>query len=113
MVGQPRDDNGPVYAEPWQAQAFAIAVELSRLGHFTWAEWTSALAAELKAARAAGEVDDGRRYYDRWLAALESLVARKGLATAADLSRRKHEWADAYRDTPHGRPVALRGGSPP
>src|SRR6266850_1952305 len=71
----PRDEGGPVFAEPWQAQAFALAVKLSEAGHFTWKEWASALAGELENAATRGEPDDGRHYYDHWLAALEKRVA--------------------------------------
>src|SRR6059058_1073371 len=78
----PRDVDGPVFAEPWQAQAFALAVKLSNQGHFTWSEWAAALAAELRAADARGEPDvDGSHYYHHWLAALERLIVEKGLAT--------------------------------
>ena len=103
----PRDEGGPVFAEPWQAQAFALAVKLSEAGHFTWTEWAAALADELKAAEARGEPDDGSRYYEHWLATLERLVMAKGLADAHALSARKEAWADAYRHTPHGKPVEL------
>jgi nitrile hydratase accessory protein len=104
----PRDEDGPVFAEPWQAQAFALAVKLSEQGHFTWKEWAAALASELKSAVDRGEPDDGKRYYEHWLAALEKLVMAKGLTDDAALKRRKEEWADAYRHTPHGKPVALK-----
>jgi nitrile hydratase accessory protein len=104
----PRDDEGPVFAEPWQAQAFALAVRLSEQGHFTWKEWAAALADEIKAAASRGDEDDGSRYYHHWLAALERLVAEKGLTDPAALDARKEEWADAYRHTPHGKPVELR-----
>ena len=103
----PRDDGGPVFVEPWQAQAFALAVKLSEQGHFTWKEWAAALAAELKAAADRGEPDDGSRYYHHWLAALEHLVTSKGLSDRAALLARKEAWADAYRHTPHGKPVEL------
>jgi nitrile hydratase accessory protein len=104
----PRDEGGPVFAEPWQAQAFAMAVRLSAQGHFTWKEWAAALAEELKAAADRGEPDDGSHYYEHWLAALERLVTSKRLADRAELLTRKEEWADAYRHTPHGKPVQLR-----
>jgi nitrile hydratase accessory protein len=104
----PRDEDGPVFAEPWQAQAFALAVRLSEQGHFTWKEWAAALAKELKGAADRGEPDDGSRYYEHWLAALERLVAAKGLSDAVAMQERKEAWADAYRHTPHGKPVALR-----
>jgi nitrile hydratase accessory protein len=97
----------PVFAEPWEAQAFALAVRLSEQGHFTWKEWAAALAAELKAAKDRGEPDDGSRYYHYWLAALERLVAAKGLTDPDAMLARKQAWADAYRHTPHGKPVEL------
>jgi len=103
----PRDEEGPVFAEPWQAQAFAMAVKLSEAGYFTWTEWAETLAVELKAAEARGEADDGTHYYEHWLAALERLVARKGLASLSSLLDRKAAWAEAYRTTPHGKPIEL------
>jgi nitrile hydratase accessory protein len=107
----PRDAGGPVFAEPWEAQAFALAVKLSEQGHFTWKEWGAALADELKAAASRGEPDDGSRYYQHWLAALERLVSAKGLSDPAALLARKEAWAEAYRHTPHGKPVELGAGS--
>jgi len=103
----PRDEGGPVFAEPWQAQAFALAVKLSEQGHFTWKEWAAALANELQAAARRGEPDDGSRYYEHWLAALETLVTAKGLADPNALRTRKEAWAAAYRNTPHGQPIEL------
>jgi nitrile hydratase accessory protein len=101
-------DPNPVFAEPWQAQAFALAVKLSEQGYFTWTEWAAALASELKAAEDRGEPDDGTHYYEHWLATLERLVTQKGLADSAALAERKDAWADAYRHTPHGQPVVLK-----
>ena len=103
----PRDMGGPVFAEPWQAQAFALAVKLSEQRHFTWKEWAAALADELKAAVDRGEPDDGTNYYRHWLATLERLATAKGLTDSAALLERKEAWADAYRHTPHGKPVEL------
>ena len=85
----PRDEGGPVFAEPWQAQAFALTVKLSEQGHFTWKEWASTLAQELQGAANRGEPDDGTRYYEHWLAALERLVTAKGLAEPGALIVRK------------------------
>jgi nitrile hydratase accessory protein len=96
-----------VFAEPWQAQAFALAVQLSVAGHFTWTEWTTALGKQLQAAADRGEPDDGSRYFEHWLAALEHLVAEKKLTDLTALRERKEAWADAYRRTPHGQPVEL------
>ena len=104
----PRDEGGPVFAEPWQAQAFALAVKLSAQGHFTWKEWAAALAEELQGAARRGEPDDGSHYYEHWLAALEKLVAAKGLVESTALATRKEAWAAAYRNTPHGQPIELR-----
>jgi nitrile hydratase accessory protein len=100
----PRDADGPVFAEPWQAQAFALALQLHAQGAFTWTEWAAALAERLATA---GPQDDGSRYYEHWLATLEGLVTAKQLAGDAELHDRKHAWADAYRSTAHGQPVEL------
>jgi nitrile hydratase accessory protein len=108
LPGLPHEDDEPVFAEPWQAQAFALAVRLSATGYFTWTEWADALAEQLKCAVDRGEPDDGSRYYEHWLAALERLVTEKQLTDAAALQERKEAWADAYHHTPHGQPVELR-----
>jgi nitrile hydratase accessory protein len=112
LLSLPRDKGGPVFAEPWMAQAFALAVRLSEEGHFTWTEWAAALADELKAAENRGEPDDGSRYYHHWLAALERLVIAKQLTNKASMLARKEEWAEAYRDTPHGKPIQLPRPTP-
>jgi nitrile hydratase accessory protein len=98
------DPEPPVFDEPWQAEAFALVVHLERTGAFSWGEWTQALA---HAISAAGEAADGGRYYEHWLAALESLVTGRGLAASSALAARKDAWAEAYRRTPHGQPVSL------
>jgi len=114
LPGLPRDDEGsPVFREPWQAQAFAMVVRLHEAGHFTWVEWAATLADQIRRAQAAGDPDLGDTYYLHWLAALERLVAAKGLVSADELARRKHAWAEAARSTPHGSPIELlraRGG---
>lgn len=103
----PRDADGPVFGAPWEAQAFGMAVALHARGCFTWTEWAARLADEIAAATARDEADDGRRYYDYWLAALEKLVAAKGLVPTDELLTRKDEWDRAARATPHGRPILL------
>ena len=103
----PRNTEGPVFAEPWQAQAFAMAVTLHELGYFTWKEWAAALAAELQAAANCGTLEDFSHYYHHWLTALEHLVTTKELVTTAALADRKEAWVEAYRRTPHGKPVEL------
>jgi nitrile hydratase accessory protein len=109
----PRDQDGPVFREPWEAQAFAMAVRLHEAGHFTWREWADRLAAEIRAAADRGETDDGSRYYHFWLAALEKLVADKGLIAADELARRRDQWDAAARATPHGRPIELANATKP
>lgn len=104
----PADQDGPIFSEPWQAEAFALAVQLSAQGHFTWNEWAAALAAELKVDAQRGEPDDGSRYYHCWLLALEHLVVAKHLSDRGALLARKEAWAEAYERTPHGKPVELQ-----
>ena len=107
LPGQPRDDQGPVFKEPWEAQAFALTLHLYEAGHFTWTEWAEALSAEIEAARARGDPDLGDTYYRHWLAALERLAAEKGLVQGRDLGARKAAWERAFLNPPHGRPVTL------
>jgi nitrile hydratase accessory protein len=106
----PRDERGPVFEEPWQAQAFAVVVELIDAGLITRKEWASRLAATLKAAEDRGEYDTGLRYYDHWLAALESLVIDKGIAGLDELVAEKHEISD---NDHHRREHQLKGGAHP
>jgi nitrile hydratase accessory protein len=108
VPGIPRDEGGPVFREPWEAQAFALAVALNARGLFTWTEWAAALAEEIKRAQAAGDPDLGNTYYRHWLAALEGLVAQKGAASAAMLERYRDAWDRAADRTPHGSPIELR-----
>ncbi|HVZ00736.1 MAG TPA: nitrile hydratase accessory protein [Dongiaceae bacterium] len=107
LPGMPRGADGPVFREPWEAQAFAMAVALHERGCFTWSEWAAALAAEIKAAQAAGDPDTGETYYRHWLAALEKLVAAKALTDRVELEIRRAQWDRAARATPHGRPIEL------
>ena len=107
LPGLPRDEGGPVFTEPWQAQAFAMTMALYRKGLFTWPEWAAALAAEIKRAQAAGDPDTGDTYYHHWLAALERLVAEKRISDPATLARYRDAWDRAADRTPHGRPIEL------
>ncbi len=103
LAGLPQDAEGPIFAEPWQAQAFALVVRLNAEGAFAWSDWAAALSREL----GRDPADDGSSYYRHWVAALECLTTERGLVTAIDLASRKKAWADAYRDTAHGKPVEL------
>ncbi|MGZ5187709.1 MAG: nitrile hydratase accessory protein [Caldimonas sp.] len=104
----PRDEDGPLFREPWQAQAFAMALALHERGLYTWLEWAAALAAQIEAAQAAGDPDLGDTYYRHWLAALESLVAAKQAGSAAELARLRVAWNHAADRTPHGQPIVLQ-----
>ena len=103
----PRDANGPVFREPWQAQAFAMAVALHERGVFTWTEWANALGDEIKRAQQGGDPDTGETYYRHWLATLERIVAEKGIADAVALRRYRDAWDRAAERTPHGTPIDL------
>jgi len=102
-----RNDKEPVFREPWQAQAFALALALNERGLFTWRQWAAVLGDEIRKAQAAGDPDTGETYYRHWVAALESLAAAKGLADAATLSRTREAWRRAAARTPHGTPIEL------
>jgi len=105
--GRPRDSAGPVFREPWEAQAFAMTLALHERGLFTWSEWAATLAQEIKAAQTAGDPDTGETYYRHWLNALERLVAEKNVADDGALARYRQAWARAAQRTPHGTPIAL------
>jgi nitrile hydratase accessory protein len=104
----PCDEDGPVFREPWEAQAFALALTLHERGLFAWNEWAAALADEIKRAQAAGDPDKGDTYYRHWLATLEKLVAAKGIASLEVQHRYRGAWDNAADRTPHGSPIELR-----
>jgi nitrile hydratase accessory protein len=108
VPGVPRDADGPVFREPWEAQAFAMTLALYERGLFTWPEWAAALAAEISQAQAGGDPDTGETYYSHWLNALEKLVADKGVATHDTLHRYRDAWDHACDRTPHGQPIVLQ-----
>jgi nitrile hydratase accessory protein len=104
----PRDQDGPVFREPWEAQAFAMAVALHERGVFTWSEWAAVLGEEIKRAQAAGDPDTGETYYRHWLAALERIVGEKRITDVQTLTRYRDAWDHAADRTPHGTPIELR-----
>ena len=104
----PRDTDGPVFREPWEAQAFAMTVTLHERGVFSWAEWTAVLGDEIKRAQAGGDPDTGETYYRHWLAALERILAEKGVTDRRTLTRYRDAWDHAADRTPHGTPIELR-----
>ena len=108
VPGIPRDSDGPVFREPWEAQAFAMALALHAHGLFTWSEWAASLADEIKRAQAAGDPDTGETYYRHWLANLERLIAAKGVASTDIQHRYRDAWNHAADRTPHGQPIELK-----
>lgn len=103
----PLDHEGPVFKEPWEAQAFAITLALHEKGRFSWTEWARYLSAEIGTAQQSGDPDLGDTYYLHWLAALEKICADKGITSPSALTRRKDAWDRAARATPHGEPIQL------
>ena len=108
LPGIPSDADGPVFREPWEAQAFAMALALHARGLFTWNEWAETLADEIKRAQRSGDPDTGETYYRHWLATLERLIAAKGVTTPETLHRYRDAWDHAADRTPHGSPIELR-----
>jgi nitrile hydratase accessory protein len=108
LAGLPRDQEGPVFTAPWQAQAFAMTLALYEKGLFTWPEWAQALAETIRSAPAQPGEDGGDAYYRQWLQALEQMVARKGASNDRELQRYRDAWDHAADRTPHGRPIELR-----
>jgi nitrile hydratase accessory protein len=104
----PRNAEGPVFREPWEAQAFALALSLNERGLFAWGEWAKILGEEIKKAQAAGDPDTGETYYHHWLATLERMVAEKGLTDERVLTRTRDAWERACERTPHGTPIELQ-----
>ncbi|HEX9446930.1 MAG TPA: nitrile hydratase accessory protein [Dongiaceae bacterium] len=107
VADMPRDNDGPIFAEPWQAQAFAMTIALHERGLFTWPEWAAALSAAIKTAQAAGDADLGNTYYQHWLAALEALIVLKRVSSVEAMRDCRDAWDRAAQATPHGQPIAL------
>jgi nitrile hydratase accessory protein len=104
----PRDEHGPIFHAPWEAEAFALAVSLKERGLFTWKEWAATLGDEIKKAQAAGDPDTGETYYLHWLATLERILTDKGVVDREILARTRDAWGRACARTPHGTPIELR-----
>ena len=75
LPGLPRDDSGPVFGAPWQAQAFALALALHERGVFTWPEWAAALTDAIRRARQ----DRARNYLEALRAQAKVVDRREGL----------------------------------
>jgi nitrile hydratase accessory protein len=105
---QPRDEDGPVFSQPWEAQAFSLVLALYEQGVFSWQEWAATLSQQIEVAQKNGDPDLGNTYYQHWLKALEQLSKEKGLSTDIELSARAEQWRQVYLNTPHGHPIELK-----
>jgi nitrile hydratase accessory protein len=103
----PGNGERPRFREPWEAQAFALALALHEAGLFTWREWTAALSREIHAPTGSGPVEGDGAYYRDWLTALERLVVEKRAASREALAARAAAWGRAARGTAHGAPILL------
>jgi nitrile hydratase accessory protein len=112
-VGLPRDAEGPVFDQPWQAHAFALVMQLHRAGAFTWEEWVRVFSREIAAAPALPGESVNDAYYRQWLAALEEIVVTTGLSDRGAMVERADEWRQAYLNTPHGQPIDLANAQCP
>ena len=107
--GLPKSTTGaPVFAEPWQAQAFAMTVRLHEQGVFAWGDWAEALSREV---HRPGRAADGGDYFDCWVAALSALLSERGIASEAEQAGLSERWARAAEATPHGQPIVLDNAS--
>lgn len=107
---QPRDSEGPVFNEPWEAQAFSLVIALHQQGMFSWDEWAAVLSSQIKAAQRQGDPDLGDTYYRHWLGALETISIQKNFSDSMEMQERKQRWHRAYENTPHGQPIELSAG---
>ena len=110
LKGLPVEDDSPVFREPWEAQAFGMALALYGRGLFTWDEWAQALSAQILAVQAQGDPDLGNTYHRHWLAAIEALVSVKGVSSPEELGRYQQAWHHAADRVPHGQPIELCAG---
>jgi nitrile hydratase accessory protein len=111
LPGLPCDAQGPVFAEPWQAQAFALTLRLHERGVFAWPDWARYLSEAIRDAQADGDPDLGDTYYVHWVTALERLLRDQGIAAPLALAGLRQAWRTAAEATPHGQPVRLNAAA--
>ena len=93
-LAMPRQNGELVFAAPWEARAFGIAVVLCDQGRYAWRQFSQGLAAEIAAAEAQGSDSS---YYERWLVSLEKLITATGLVSPDELETRAAEYACGLR----------------
>lgn len=107
MLRSPRDDEAPVFEEPWQAQAFSVLVAMNEAGHFPWTDWAKTFSRTIEAMPAMSSESASDAYYRQWVNALEEMVISLGVVAEEEIASREQEWRHAYLNTPHGLPVNL------
>ena len=98
-----------VFQNPWHSQLFAITVQLSETGNFTWKEFVKFFGKSLNESRLElNSLDGNDDYFKCWLNALEEIIISKKLGNSNILSLLKKDLANAYLSTPHGKPVKIK-----
>ena len=95
------------FDEPWHAEVFAVTVHLSEQNLFSWTEWTDAIGKQINKSELTRPIDGSNDYYNVWLHALIELISTKGITDAEAILELQNQWADAYRNSPHGKPVKI------
>ena len=106
-----RPDDGEVAFETaWEIRAFALALAAHQSGQYDWPRFRQALIAAIRSWEDAGTGEEWR-YYDRWLEALETLLADTGVLDPAELDERTRAVLTTPRNAHHQRarrePVAV------
>ncbi|NRG16636.1 nitrile hydratase accessory protein [Rhizobiales bacterium] len=108
--GQSDHVDAPKFAQPWHAQAFGTSMALSRAGLFTWAEWVETFSTIIRNVPPWPGEDSNSTYYRQWETALETILLKKGILGADEISQAAEDWRRSYLATPHGHPVEFRRG---
>jgi nitrile hydratase accessory protein len=84
----PRRNGELVFAAPWESRVFGITMALYEQGRFEWDEFRGRLIAAIGREERAHPVGAQFPYYACWLAALEELLAAKGVCAEEALRAR-------------------------
>ena len=102
-----REEIHESFDELWHAKVFAVTVHLSDQNLFSWAEWTDAIGEKISTVKLRRSIDGSDDYYNLWLQALIELISNKGITDAEAILDVQNRWADAFRNTPHGKPIKI------